>query len=128
LPTAEAYLALARRDTVEALRRFAALPNSRGAVWFERLTLARLLASRGRARDALAVLDREFPVSYYSSGSRGAWALERARLAEQLGQRGKASYWYGYVTKLWRHADPELQAYVTEARAALGRLTAAPRR
>jgi hypothetical protein len=34
-------------------------------------------------------------------------------VAERLGQREKALHWYGFVAKLWRHADPELRPYVT---------------
>jgi hypothetical protein len=123
LAAAEAYLALARRDTAAALARFAALPDTTGFVWLERLTLARLLVARGQDRSALAVLDREFPANGYS-GSRVPWALERARLAERLGERGKARNWYAYVAKMWQRADPELQPYVAEARAALQRFAA----
>jgi hypothetical protein len=32
---------------------------------------------------------------------RGTWALERARLADLLGDREKARHWYGYVARLW---------------------------
>ena len=122
LAAAEGYLALARGDTASALARFRALPDSTGPVWFERLTLARLLTAKGQDREALAVLDREFPFPIVTA-SHGIWALERARLAEKLGEREKAKYWYGYVAALWRHGDPELQQSVTEAREALGRLT-----
>jgi hypothetical protein len=124
---AEAYLALVRGDTVSALARFTALPDSAGPVWFERLTLARLLAVRGREREALAVFDWEFPADL-PLATRGIWALERARLAEKVGEREKAKYWYGHVAALWRHADPELQPSVAEVREALGRVTAEPRR
>jgi hypothetical protein len=58
---AGAYLALTRGDTVEAVRRLQALPCVAGQVWYERLTLARLLAALRREPEALAVLDREFP-------------------------------------------------------------------
>jgi hypothetical protein len=61
LAASVAYLALARADTLEAVDRLQALPASAGMVWYERLTLARLLAALGRDREALAVLDRGFP-------------------------------------------------------------------
>jgi serine/threonine-protein kinase len=119
---AEAYLALARRDTAQALSRFAALPDSLGPVWLDRLTLARLLAARGEDREALSVLDRGFPFPF-ATGSQGIWALERARLAEKMDETAMAKHWYGYVAALWRRADPELEPFVAEARVALGRLT-----
>jgi serine/threonine-protein kinase len=118
---AGAYLALARADTAEAVRRLETLPAKVGMVWYERLTLARLLAATGHERDALAVLDREFPWAVPVL-PHGWWALERARLAERLGERDKAIKWYGYVARLWRHADPELQPRAAEAREALARL------
>ncbi len=118
---AAAYLALARRDTAGAIARFAALPDSTGEVWFERLTLARLLTAVGRERDALAVLDREFP-EWIITGSQGIWALERARVAERVGEREKAVSSYGYVVRLCRHADAGLQPLVAEAKEALQRL------
>ena len=121
LGAAEAYLALARRDTAGALARFAALPDAIGPIWLERLTQARLLTATGHEREALAVLDREFPVEIVT-GSQGIWALERARLAEKLGEREKAKTWYGYVVRVWRHADTDLQPVVAEAREALQRL------
>ena len=118
-----AYLALARGDTAEAAAQLQALPATSGWVWYERLTLAQALRALGREREALAVLDREFPSSL-AIFHRGIWALERARLAERLGDRDKARHWYGYVARLWRHADPELQPIVNETREALERLTA----
>ena len=120
-----AYLSLARGDTAEAAARFQALPATVGMVWYERLTLARLLAALGREREALDVLDREFP-SGVAISARGTWALERARLAEKLGQPEKARHWYGFVARLWRHGDPELRPAVDEAREALTRLTGEP--
>jgi hypothetical protein len=55
------------------------------------------------------------------------WTLERARVAERLGDREKAARDYQYVANVWRHADPELQPYVTEAREALTRVVGEPR-
>jgi hypothetical protein len=60
----------------------------------------------------------------WPSPTRALWALERARLAERLGERDKAKRWYGYHIDIWRQADPELQSTVREARQALERLTA----
>jgi hypothetical protein len=94
-------------------------------VRYERLTLARMLAALGQEREALDVLDREFPFGAYIS-ARGTWALERARLAEKLGQSDEARRWYGYVAQVWRYADPELQPVVAEVREALTRLTGEP--
>jgi hypothetical protein len=56
------------------------------------------------------------------------WTLEGARVAERLGDREKVIRAYQYVAGVWRHADPELQPYVTEAREGLGRMTSEPRR
>jgi hypothetical protein len=55
------------------------------------------------------------------------WYLERGRVAERLGDRDRAPEAYRFVAAAWRHADPELQPYVAEARAGLGRLTAESR-
>jgi hypothetical protein len=117
----EAYLTLLRGDTTAALERFARLPAREGVVWFEMFTEARLRTLRGDTSQALAILDREYPAPRMLP-SRALWALERARLAEKLGQGDKALTWYSFVANVWRHADPELQAYATDARAGLQRL------
>jgi len=118
-----AYLELLRGDTARAIAMLQALPTATGMVWPERLTLARVLEAQHRDRDALAVLDREFPQPW-EWPSRAIWAVERARVADRLGEREKAKRWYGYVARVWRNADPELQPVVTEARQGLTRLTA----
>jgi len=51
------------------------------------------------------------------------WTLERARVNERLGNTEKAVESYAFVAAIWRHADPELQPYVEEARAGIARLT-----
>ena len=75
-----AYLALVRGDTAEALTRFQSLPATAGIVWYERLTLARVLAALGREREALAVLTASsrsgFPSPHGHLGL-GAGALGR---------------------------------------------------
>ena len=48
--------------------------------------------------------------------------LERARLAERLGESQMAIKSYQFVADMWRHADPELQPFVQEARSGLDRV------
>ena len=55
------------------------------------------------------------------------WTLERARVAERLGEREMAARDYQYVMGVWRHADPQLQPYVAEAREGLMRVSGEPR-
>ena len=123
---ARAYLALLRRDTMTAIRRLEALPDSLCPLcYFQRMTLGHLLASRQDDRKAAAVLDRwliDLPLP-----SEVLWTMERARVAERLGDREKAIHAYQYVADVWRHADAELEPYVTEAKQGIGRLTGEPR-
>jgi hypothetical protein len=122
-PAATAYLELARGDSAGALRRFQSIPDTLCIVnicYYEKLIEARLLASQGRARQAGEVLDLwvwrgEGPL--YVLGM-----LDRARVAESLGEREKAMQSYQFVVDVWRRADPELQPYVVEALKALARL------
>jgi hypothetical protein len=121
-----AYLALAHHDTSAALRFFETVPDTIciGCVT-DRLTKARLLAARGREREADALLgvrlDR-MPVMLEP-----LFALERARVAERLGNRERAVAAYQLVAEAWRHADADLQRFVEEAKAALTRLGGEPR-
>ena len=86
---ASAYLALARGDTAESLRRFEALPDSLCELCsVPRLVHARLLASTGHPREAAAILaDRP---TLLPSAIDVLWALERARVAERLGDPATA--------------------------------------
>jgi hypothetical protein len=70
-----------------------------------------------------------------SDGDHGRWGTRprrigftnrsaRGRIDERLGDRARAARSYSWVTGMWRHADPELEPYADEARAALNRLTA----
>jgi hypothetical protein len=126
---ARAALALARRDTAEALRRFLAFPDSLCSGFYAALSpslapLKRirfaLLAATGRERDAASLVDRQVTLPLTLSAILGT--LERARVAERLGDRSGALHAYQFVVAVWRNADPELGAYVTEARVALTRL------
>ena len=122
------YLALARGDTAAALRRFASLPDSLcSACYLERLTWVQLLERRPDDRKARVFLERELEQLGWVFPSRVLWVLERGRVNERLGNKEKAIVAFRYVTDVWRHADPELQPYVEEAKAALKRLAAEPR-
>ena len=122
---AHGYVDLARRDTAAALRRFVGLPDSL-CPWCgtPQLTRAQLLAATGRDREAAAALDREIPG--FGDPAAGHWALLKGRVNERVGRREEAIEAYRFVADLWRHADPELQPYVAEARAGLERLTREP--
>jgi hypothetical protein len=50
------------------------------------------------------------------------YALERARVAERLGNRAEAIDGYALMADAWAKADAELQPTVTEAHQALRRL------
>jgi hypothetical protein len=121
---ATAYLALARADSVRALRLFQSIPDTLCIVsgcFYEKLLEARLLTSQGQARQAGAILDR-----WVWSGEGPLFVLgvlEQGRIAEGLGQRDKAMQAYHFVVDVWRRADAQLQPFVVEARSALARLT-----
>lgn len=117
-----AYLDLGRRDTSRALARFRALPDSLCHMCvLDRLTTAQLFAAEGADAEAAAILDRH-RVRTHSALKGGLWAIERARVHERLGDRALALDDYRFVSEVWRHADPELQPFVEEARAAVARL------
>ncbi len=118
-----ATLALARKDTAEALRRLLAVPDSAFAQdWRVRLVKFELLASAQRDREAIIVFDG--PVLPPRSPLWVLGMLERGRISERRGEREKATECYQFVVDVWRHADPELQRHVSEAREALKRLAA----
>jgi hypothetical protein len=118
---ANAYLALARGDTVESLRRFKALPDSLCELCaVPRFVHARLLAATGHPRDAAVILaDRP---TLLPSAIDVLWALERARVAERLGDQATARRNYTVVVEAWRDADADLAPVTDEARTALKRL------
>ena len=128
---ARAALALARRDTTEALQRFLAFPDSLCASLYGSLSppLAplqmvrfELLAAAGRDRDAARVFDEQVTAPLTLGSVRAT--LERAHIAERLGDPTTAVQKYQFVVAVWHNADPELRPYVDDARVALRRLTA----
>ena len=123
--SSRAFLALARGDSAEALRLFDARPDTAcfGTCVIDDLVHVQLLAARGRLHDAARRLER-VPVGF-TPGLMPVHvlkALERGRVNERLGNREQAVAGYSIVVNAWRNADPELQPFVSEARAALARL------
>jgi len=131
--SALANMALARADTAEALKRFLALPDAlcRNMCLPDALVRVRLLEARGQVRGAaerLSVEPHERDELIEGPLSEVFWILERARVNDRLANRDQEIPAYRFVADVWSHADPDLQPYVAEARAALARLAAEPRR
>ena len=116
-----AYIALARRDD-RALARFMALPDSLCLKCFDldRLRVAQLLASEGRLEEARAIVEEwRGP---YEAPSDMLFALELARINEQLGDREAALSAYRTIVEAWPAADSVLQAILSEARDGMRRV------
>jgi hypothetical protein len=79
-----------------------------------------LLAATGRPREAAVILAERSTL--LPSAIDVLWALERARVAERLGDPATARRSYAVVADAWRDADADLSPVVDEARAALKRL------
>jgi hypothetical protein len=108
----------------------AALPDSLCALsdcFFEKFTLAELAVARGQVREAAAIYDRWLRARDWSPLC-VLGRLDRARVAERLGDRARAAGLYQYVVDAWRRADPELQPHVATAQDGLERLTREPRK
>ena len=119
-----AYLALARRDSLAALRLLAAIPDSLCEAvdcTAAHVAQAQLLADSGRRAEALRLL----PTRNVAFGSPLCVPTEllRAHLLEALGKRAEALDAYTWVTKVWRAPDAVLLPVVDEARAGIRRLT-----
>jgi eukaryotic-like serine/threonine-protein kinase len=117
---AAAHLWLARGDSVLALRRFRSLPDTLCPdCYLDRLIRARLLAASGNDREAFTALEE--PLSAFITPMEVVFALDRARVAERLGDYEHASRAYQFVAAAWARPDPELEPEVTEALAGMKR-------
>ncbi|MGV3708956.1 MAG: serine/threonine-protein kinase [Gemmatimonas sp.] len=124
--TGRGFLALARHDTTTAIRMFAGIAERDQLCWFfGRETLAALLIARNRHTEAAKLLDRKFAgtASCGSPVDDVLWMLHRARAYERTKRTDEAREAYGYVLRVWKNADAELQPFVTEARIGVDRLT-----
>jgi serine/threonine-protein kinase len=114
-------LALARGDSVNALARLLAFPDSLCPGCYDiRLRRARLLAGAGRDREAADLLAAMPP--YDPTPSQVLGILLEGHVAERLRETARAERAYRIVTEIWRDADPELRALLGEAHDGLARL------
>ena len=124
--SASAFLALARRDTIDAIGRLSDIVNT-GCVQFgcddEALTLGEVLTAHGDGQDAYATLVSAVESRLYKNVP---LYLALGRAAERIGKNAQAIGAYRYVIHARAKGDPEVQPYVEEARAALRRLSAEP--
>ncbi len=109
---AKAHWSLATGDTLHALRRFLSLPDSLcPTCYLDRLTRARLLAAAGRDRAALKDLSE--PLHAFLTPLEVVYALERARLAQRVGETERSRRDSAFVARAWRHGDLELLRPIT---------------
>jgi serine/threonine-protein kinase len=128
--SARANLALVRGDTTTALRLLGEIPDWPQCYfcYYERLTLAEVLAALGRDIEAADLLGRiPFERTFAPASEAVITALQLGRSQERLGNRDEAIRAFSFVVDAWREADPVLQPLVQEARDALTRLAGEPR-
>ena len=116
-----AALAFARGDTADAILRLETVEPGWLGSNLSVLYRARLLEAVGRDAEALEVLQSRF-INDWPLASRVIWIMERARLADRLGQTEPALRDCRFVSQVWADADPELQPIVREAETAALRL------
>ena len=122
----EGFLALARGDSAEAVRRFSDLPylapDPLVATWAWHA--APLFAERGRMADAMRMALVPGPLASFSSNTaeNAERLLYAARIAERAGERAAAADFYAQLLRAWIHADSGFNDYVAEARAGMERL------
>jgi hypothetical protein len=119
----EAHGLWRRGRKAEALHAFeGTLPSDLG--WFTLWNVGQLSLELGRLDQA----ERAFRTLWRQDGTPSY--LQLARILERTGRPTEALEAYQFVASAWRHADPELQPQVEEARQAVARLSvpAAPAR
>jgi tRNA A-37 threonylcarbamoyl transferase component Bud32/AraC-like DNA-binding protein len=115
------WVALAAGDSVSALARFAAVPDSLCEFCdAQRLARAELLAAQGRERQAVDALgvsldDNSFPLAFLMR-------LKRAHLLAALSLDDRARDDYSRVARAWATGDPAMRDSAAVARRALERL------
>jgi hypothetical protein len=107
--SANAWLALLRRDTATALREFADLTLCSWWCFDDRLATARLLQATGRARDALMHLNLHPPGAGPTSIAEPMWLLERSR-AQRAINPTESYRDLEFVRQAWARADSSLRS------------------
>lgn len=102
----------------EALRMFESTSLGDGG-WFTLWQVGELSLELGKLDQA----ERAFRALWHQDFT--AARLQVARILERTGRRADARAAYQFVAYAWRHADPELQPQVEEARQAIRRLSPA---
>ncbi len=107
LRAADAYLALARRDTSRAVAALIALPDSLcPACYAHRLTLSQLLLATGREALADSILRRELTaLQLRSPAADFHWRVARGRAAERTGATDRAIAWYESAQRAYAFGD-----------------------
>jgi serine/threonine-protein kinase len=118
---ARAYLALARKDTIGALRAFTALSDTACLRCdLDRLASARLLVGAGRYSEADKLLRQR--VFSAVTPTEIVMTLERGKIAAILGQKAEAERCFRSVIEAWSRGDPEAQPSVVQAQEGLKRI------
>lgn len=118
---AQAYLLLARHDTINATKAFALLSDTLCLrCEQDHLTTAQLLKKR---RD-FGAADKILRQRLYSllTPAEIVIAFERGSVAEAMQQRDVALRSYRLVISAWARGDPEVQGFVRDAKAGIRRL------
>ena len=117
LRAADAYMALASRDSVRTVSLLRMLPDSLCAVCYSpRLTLAQLLLEMGQNAAADSLLRRDLTALPFSLGPADVyWRLARGQAAERVGATDRAAVWYKHVMRSYRYGDPEARNIAVQA-------------
>ncbi|MBI4503023.1 MAG: hypothetical protein HY700_17935 [Gemmatimonadetes bacterium] len=119
------YLHVVRGDTAAAVPDILSFPDSAcpGRCFLDRYFAANLLLSTGRYEEARRIVSADlFPPAAENNPMIVMWHLQRARVAEHLGDRFAAIRDYAFVAAVWKNADANLQKWVDESQRALARL------
>lgn len=116
------FLALARQDTVSAVRLIPLLVDSLCLDGCDliRLAKARAYAAQGRNEEAVQLFTPAFRTVV--APLIPLFLLERAHVSERLGRREQALRDYQFVARAWSRADPELRPALDVSIRAIERL------